>query len=343
MKPIVVASTRRCAGKTSIVIGLARAMKVRCGYMKPLGDRLLYRKKRLWDYDAALVTSVLGLEDNSEAMTIGFERAKLRFTYKPEDLQNKLLELARAVGQGRDVVFVEAGADLSRGVSIGLDPIALARTLGGRLVVVASGTDDEVIDDLCFLKSRVEKEGVEVVGAIVNKVQDIEDFRTTQLPELSRLDIKVIGILPNMAELTHVSVRYLADALFARVVAGEQGLDGRVRSVFVGAMSADAAMRSPQFQRPGKLIITSGDRSDIVLAALESDTAAVVLANNILPPPNILSKASERGIPLLLVPSDTFQAAKLVDDMEPLVVREEIDKIDTITKLVASNVDMTAL
>jgi BioD-like phosphotransacetylase family protein len=343
MKPIVLASTRRSAGKTSVTLGLAKALNKSCGYMKPLGDRLLYRKKRLWDYDAALVTAVLGLGDNTEAITIGFERAKLRFTYTPDDLRVKLQDLAAVTGEGKDVLFVEAGADLARGVSVGLDAATVARTLGARLVVVASGSDDEVVDDLAFLEARVDLAGADLAGVVVNKVLDVEDFKATHLPELSRLGIKVLGVLPHVPMLTHVSVRYLADALFARVVAGEQGMDHRVETVFVGAMSADAAMRSPQFQKPRKLIITSGDRADIVLAALEGDTAAVVLAHNILPPPNIVSMASERGIPLLMVPADTFQAAKQVDDMEALVVREETDKIDAVAKMVAANVDLAAL
>ena len=73
MKTIVVGSTHKSAGKTSLIVGLAKAAGKPAGYMKPLGDRLLYRKKRLWDYDAALVTNVFGLEDNPEDMTIGFE------------------------------------------------------------------------------------------------------------------------------------------------------------------------------------------------------------------------------------------------------------------------------
>lgn len=343
MKTIVIASARRSSGKTSLVIGLSKALKGTCGYIKPFGDRLLYRKKRLWDYDAALVSGILGLPDNVEAGTLGFERAKLRYMYAPEELKAKLLEVARVAGEGKDILFVEAGADLSNGVSVGLDAISLARHLGGRLAIVVAGTDDSMVDDVAFLRQHVQMTGVDFAGVILNKVQDIEDFRATHIEEVTRLGIPVLGVVPNVPELTQASVRYVADALFARVVAGEQGMDARVKTVFVGAMSADAAMRYPAFQKPGKLIITSGDRSDIVLAALDGNTAAVVLAHNILPPPNIISKASERGIPLLLVPSDTFQTAKQIDDMEPLITRDEGDKVALLADLVEKHVNAEAL
>lgn len=77
----MVASTNKSAGKTSLIVGLAEALKKNCGYMKPFGDRLLYHKKRLWDYDAALVTGIFGMEEKAEEITIGFEHSKLRYMY----------------------------------------------------------------------------------------------------------------------------------------------------------------------------------------------------------------------------------------------------------------------
>jgi hypothetical protein len=343
MKPIVLASTRRCSGKTSVVIGLSRALGRSCGYMKPFGDRLLYRKKRLWDYDAALICHILGLTENPDTITIGFERAKLRYMYTPEAIKDKVVEIGRATGTGKDVLLVEAGADLAHGVSVKLDALSVARYLGARLVVLVAGNEDAVVDDVAFVKECIDMSGVDFAGVIINKMKDVEDFKSIHLDDVTRLGVKVLGVLPYVAELGQASVRYVAEVLFARVIAGEQGMGARVKSVVVGAMSADAALRSTAFQQPGKLLITSGDRSDMVLAALEGDTAAVVLANNILPPPNVISKAAERGIPLLLVPSDTFQTAKQVDDMEPLLVRDETDKIETLAQLVSKHVDLAPL
>jgi len=343
MKAVVIASTRRSSGKTSMVLGLAGALKKRCGYIKPFGDRLLYRKKRLWDYDAALVCHVFGLSEEAGSATIGFERAKLRYMYTPDALVAKLQELAATAGADKELLFVEASSDLSAGVSVGLDALSLARALKARLLVVVADGEDAVVDDIAFLCRSVDMSGVDFAGVVINKVRDLEEFKTTHIPELERLGVKVLGVLPHVPELSEVSVRYVADMLFARVVAGERGLDARVKAVFVGAMSADAAMRYPAFQQPGKLLITSGDRADIVLAALESNTAGIVLAHNLLPPPNVLSKASERGVPLLLVPVDTFHAAKQVDDLEPLITREEGDKVARLQELVASHFDLSAL
>jgi BioD-like phosphotransacetylase family protein len=61
MEKVIVASMRESAGKTGVIVGLAKALGKKIGYIKPFGDRLLYRKKRLWDYDSALITDIFGL------------------------------------------------------------------------------------------------------------------------------------------------------------------------------------------------------------------------------------------------------------------------------------------
>jgi len=94
MNKYVVTSMRPSAGKTSLIIGLAKALGGKIGYMKPFGERFLYRKKRLWDYDAALITNIFNLDENPEDMSIGFHHAKLLFMLdeaatKDEDLRSR--------------------------------------------------------------------------------------------------------------------------------------------------------------------------------------------------------------------------------------------------------------
>jgi BioD-like phosphotransacetylase family protein len=339
MANLVVASTRKSSGKTAMILGLARALGKSAGYIKPLGDRLLYKKKRLWDYDAAVVLSALGSNALAEEVTIGFERSKLRYMYDEEQISVRLKELSSLGGEGRSLLFVECGSDLMHGSSVHLDALSVARCVGGKLLLVAGGgRDDAIVDDVAFVKRSVDTSGVEIAGVIANKVMDPDDFRMTQAQELKQLGVPLLGVVPMRPELGRASVRFLADCLFARVISGEGNLDQQVHHIFVGAMSADAALRDPSFRKENKLIITSGDRSDMILAALETSTAGIVLANNLLPPANIVSRAAERNVPILLVPTDTFQAAKQVDDLETLITREDREKLALLEELVRDNV-----
>lgn len=93
-----------------------------------------------------------------------------------------------------------------------------------------------------------------------------------------------------------------------------------------------------------KLVITSGDRSDMILASIEAGgTSAVVLTNNILPPAQVMSKATEKKIPLLLVPGDTYSVAMQVERIEPLLTADDAQKAKQIERLFAEHVDGRAI
>jgi len=343
MRKLVFASTRRGAGKTSTIVGMAEAARPNFGYMKPFGDRLLYRKKRLWDYDAALVTDLFSLKENAEDISISHQHSKVRYMYDADMTKGKLLEMVTRVGQGKDMVVIESGRDLAYGASVHLDALSVARWTGGELILVASGDENAVIDDLAFIKGYVDLSGVDLKGVIITKVLDVEDFKGTYLDKITAMDLPVLGLVPHVPELTYIGVSYLVEWLFAKVVAGQSGLGGVVQNVFVGAMAGDAAFHNPLFKKPAKLIITSGDRTDMILAAIESDTSAVVLTNNILPPPQIVSKADDKGVPLLLVPQDTFATAKKIDAIEPLLTKEDKGRAQLLAGVIERSIDLRAL
>jgi uncharacterized protein len=343
MRRLIVASTRKGAGKTSVVVGLGKAAGRKMGYLKPFGDRLLYRKKRLWDYDAALIANVFKLEDNPEDMSLGFDHSKLRFMYDEAGTREKLREMLAKVETGKELVLIEAGREISYGASVHLDALSLARHTGAALIVVLSGEEGEILDDAVFVRRRMDTSGVELAGVIVNKAHDPEEFKTAYGAALAGLSLPLLGILPRSEELTHLSVGFLAESLFAKVIAGEGGLRRVVGGIFVGAMSADAAMRNPVFAKRDKLVITSGDRSDMILAALEGDSAAILLSNNILPPANLISLAGERNVPLLLAAEDTFAVAKQVDDLELLLTRDDETKIGLLAGLAKEHLDLKAI
>ena len=344
MKPLIIASTRKNAGKTSVLVGLAGALQKKVGYIKPLGDRFLYRKKRLWDYDAALFVSLFHLDDQPERISIGFDHSKLRYMYDRSSITREMKRMMEEVGKGKDRLFVECGKDLTYGASVYLDPLTLSQATGSQVVVVTGGEEDEIADDLAFLRRFVGADEAHVGGVIINKVKRLDDFRTSHLPEINELGVRVLGIIPYEPDLTTLSASTVAEKLFARVIAGERGLHKTIRNVLVGAMSVGALETKPVFSKPDKLILTSGDRSDLVLAALEAGgTSCIVLTHNIVPPSNVTAEANERDIPILLVPDDTYAAAIQVVNLEPLLTAADSDKIGLLTRLVEQHVDLEAI
>lgn len=345
VEKIVIASTREETGKTSFIIGLAKALgnKKKIGYMKPLGDRLLYQKKRLWDYDSALVTNVLGLEENPEDISIGFSHSKLRFMYDETTTKEKLTEISNNVSKNNDIVLIEGSKDLSFGHSVFLDPLTISRNLKAKLVFVVGGaSDDAIIDDIVFIKNCVLTKDIDFLGVVITQIKDVEDFKSTYMDTFNDLGVKILGILPYKEELSHFTMDYLNQNTLGKVLAGEKGMQNTAKHILVGAMSAANVIASPLWKLENKLIITPGDRRDMILAALDSSTAGIVLTNNILPDdPIIISKADLVNIPLILVPGDTFATAKIIDDMEILFTKDETEKIDLLRKLVEENIDLS--
>ncbi|MCE5283139.1 MAG: AAA family ATPase [Deltaproteobacteria bacterium] len=340
MNRYVITSMRPSAGKTSLIIGLAKALGGDVGYIKPFGERFIYFKKKLWDYDAALMAGLFHLDEEPEDLSIGFHHAKLSFMLDEQATREKIGDLITRVGAGKDQFFIEAGQDISYGGAVHLDAFSLAEYADARLIVLLSGDEGQILDDAVLLKRCGCLETGRLQGVIVSKVPDAEDFAQTFLPRIQALGINVLGIIPYCAELCLFTVRYLANRLFADIVTGESQLDRPVKSIVIGAMPASSAQKHPLFQEEQKVVITSGDRSDMILAALESKTAAVILTNNIMPPANLVARASRQQVPMLLVPTDTYAVAKKIDSLEPLPTREDTDKIALIEQLIAKHVQV---
>jgi len=343
MDKVVIGSMRKSAGKTSIIVGIAGALKKKMAYLKPFGERLLYRKKRLWDYDSALITHIFGLQEDPVDMSIGFDHSKLRYMYDEEGTRQKLLETMAHISRDKEILFIEGGKDLTYGISIYLDTLSLARYTGSKLFIVVSGEEDTILDEILFLKKHVDLTGVPLGGIIVNKVQNLDEFQNTHLPVINKMGVRVIGVIPYQSELTCFSVYYLADRLFAKVITGEGGLKRVVKNIIIGAWSANVFLQNPVFKKENKLVITGGDRTDMILASLESDTSGIILTNNILPPSNIISKATERNIPLLMVFSDTYQTAKQIENLEPLLTKDDTDKVELLKELCRKHVDLSVI
>ena len=340
MKRLVIASAGKSAGKTSLIVGLAKSLGRKIGYMKPYGERLIYFKKRLWDYDANLINSVFDLKENPEDMTLGFEYLKLKYMYDEPLRQKKLQEMAERMGRDKDLLLVECGSDMQYGMAVGLDPVSLARDLKGGLIIVLSGNSSSIIDDALFIKGHFNLAGVDFKGLVINKVNNTDDFKDNYLEAIKKAGLPVLGIMPDNADLRHVSVDYIGSHMFTKVLAGENGLNKPVKEIVLIDMPIESALKNPLFQRSDKLVITSGDRSDIIIAALNSNTAGIILTNNVLPPSNIISQANDKNIPVLFTIRDTYQIASQIDNIEPLIEKDDAGKIGLLAKLVKDNLDL---
>jgi BioD-like phosphotransacetylase family protein len=88
-----------------------------------------------------------------------------------------------------------------------------------------------------------------------------------------------------------------------------------------------------------KAVITGGDRTDIQLAALTTDVSALILTGNYYPDVRVLSRADELGVPVLLVPGDTYSTVREIATLTGRIKPSDNKKIQLARQIVEEHVD----
>jgi BioD-like phosphotransacetylase family protein len=191
-----------------------------------------------------------------------------------------------------------------------------------------------VVDKALAAAYSVRSHGAQILGVVINGVaeEEREEMAGVARPALEERGLEVLGIVPRAEELAPLTPRQLAEALHARTLAGEAGLDRRVDSILVGAMTVDQAIRGLRRYR-NVALITGGDRADIQIAACEVSTSCLILTGGIYPDQIVISKADDLKIPVLLVPDDTYTTAQRVEAVEPQLSPEK-EKLGLVQRLI---------
>lgn len=317
MQTIIVASTRRYSGKTGVCVALIDELARRgldVGYFKPYGGMPAEVDGVVTDRDAAFINSWLARPAAIAAVcpivrTRTFVEDLL--AGRPVPGASEVAAAFEAVSEGRDVVVVEAPSDLEQGESVGVSATQLSASLGGRILLVETGTAVEPPDRILHSARTL---GESLVGVLHNRIaeSDYEAITTKVVPFLTARGITSFGTLRQDPLLSSVTVREIIDELGGTVLCGEEHLDDLVESFMVGAMGQEKALRF--FRRKAhKAVVTGGDRADVQMAALATSTAVLVLTGNMSPSPAVMGRACDLGVPMVLVDSDTLAAVEHLD------------------------------
>lgn len=349
---LYVASTgRESFGKTALCVGLSLLVKeegLKVGFFKPFGwSNFLYKNVRT-DEDAALMKELLNLEEDIQTISpivlSYFYLEKLNSMDRSVIFETIEKSFER-VSEDKDIVLVEALHELSSGKSVGLSTVEIANYLGLSMLLVSSVQRDYVIDEIIFDKSYIIEKNVQFLGLIMNNVSvvDLDRIKRVYTPILEKSDVKIWGVIPENSNMRSPTGSEVKEHLKAEVLTCEEILeDILVENYIVGAMTPDSALRYFR-ATPRKAVITGGDRPDICLVALETDTSILVLTGNLRPSPLVLSKAKERNVPVLLVPYDTYTTVSMLQDIAGKIRYGDNKRINLAKQLVAENVNWRGL
>ena len=345
---VFIAATRQNDGKTTTSLGLIAALQKefpRIGYIKPVGQRFVEIEEQKIDEDTVLMDSVYGLNcplvDMSPiAVEPDFTRKYLQAANN-EALVKKIQNAFDRVAWEKDFVLCEGSGHAGVGAVFDLSNAQVAKHLGCKVIIVSRGGIGKPIDEVALNQALFEKEGVEIIGVIINKVLEdkvdyISDFARRGL---KRKGLDLLGVIPHQAILSQPTMDLIREELKAEVLNSPATLHTAVEDVIVGAMAAQNALK---FFKRGVLLITPGDREDILTAALThgGEMAGIVLTGGLQPTNGALQAVQTMRIPVLLAKDDNYQVTSTVHDLTVKTRPTDAEKISLIRDLVAKNVNV---
>jgi len=343
---VYVYSTARFCGKSAICLGLAKRFKTegfRVGYFKPVGYEMAQgpHGERI-DEDAQLMKDVLGLEVPLETIApvvLGARFLEEGARVEPGTYEKRILRAYETATKNMDLMVVEGVYD-GVGVSFDVDATTLSKKLESNTLIVSTIETDVSVDSIICAKECMELHGAKVLGAVLNRVPktDIERIKAFAASTLRKNDVPVLGIIPDDVTLRSPTVRELCEETTCTVLTGQDNLDKIIEEFLVGAMTPESALT--YFRRSlRKAVITGGDRMDIQMAALQTDLSALILTGNYYPDARVLARAEELGVPVLVVPTDTFATVKGISSLTGRIRPSDTRKIELATQLVDQYVD----
>ncbi len=351
---VFIAATRQNDGKTTTSLGLLSAIQHkrfdRIGYIKPVGQRFVEVEEHKIDEDTVLMDSVYQLNcplvDMSPiAVEPDFTRKYLQSSNR-ETLVKKIEKAFDRVAWEKDFVLCEGSGHAGVGSVFDLSNAQVAKILCAKVIIVTGGGIGKPIDEVSLNQALFEKEGVEVIGVIINKVlQDKVDYVTEMTKRgFKRKGLDLLGVIPHRSILTKPTMDLIREELNAEVLNHFDHIQNMVKDVVVGAMGVNNAMK---FFKPGVLLITPGDREDILLAvaaALGSDNtpqlAGIVLTGNLRPSDTLFKVIQGMPFPVLLAKEDSYEVASKVHDLTVKTRPDDAEKIQLIRDLIAKHVDV---
>jgi len=349
MKTILVTATEDSTGKTAVALALAKLAAERgqsVGYMKPKGTRLQSNVGKTLDEDPMLARELLGLDAEMHDLepvvySPTFVQQAIRGREDPDELREGVRASFESLAEGKDLMVVEGGGTLTTGGIVGLTDPDVAELLDAEVLLLSEYEQAGDVDDVLAAADDI---GDRLLGVLFNAVPDasFDDLETEVAPFLEGRGVPVLGVVPREQELAGVTVADLAEELSAERLT-DAPADAFVERFLVGAMSGDSALRHLRRTKDAALI-TGGDRPDLQRVALEAPgVKCLILTGGFRPPGAVVGKAEQKGVPVLLVQSDTLTTVERAEDVVRSGRTRDAETVEIMRDLLHDHADVAAI
>jgi BioD-like phosphotransacetylase family protein len=346
------------------------------GFTKPVGQRYAIVDGQPADEDAILMKHALGLPDALTVMSPvhiprGFTKAYIRGEVTP-DLPGRIRRAHETLSGRYDLLLVEGTGHAGVGSVVGLSNAQVARMLKAPAAIVAEAGVGRPIDEIVLNRALFARHGVEVAGAIINKVDaDAHPSLPDVLQKgLAKHNIELLGMLPYRPMLSNPTLSMLVEQVRGEVLNQGEDLDRVIEHVAIGAMQPRHLVERVG---PGSLLIVPSDRTDVIQAMVaanrssreaagaarrglfqrrqqvfgragddpnRTELAGLVLTGGYRPRRRDLDAIAQERLFAFLVEQDTYEAASAVHDLLVKTHPADREKIAMTRNLVSEYLDI---
>ena len=340
-KAIYIATTEPNSGKSIVSLGLMQALlgkAARVGYFRPIIDDF---KPGKIDNHINTISTYFNLDIKFED-AYAFSRSeviKMKNENKDEEIISRIIEKYKAIEERCDFVLVEGTSFVGEGSIIEFDiNVLIAKNLNVPAIILASGigkTLDELVGNLQMAFDSFKDKGVKVLAVIANKVEQInQNLVVSELEKYLPSDV-IVNAIPLNPILANPSVKEIVDALGGKVLFGEDYVNNQAGYFSVGAMQLRNYLTH---LKENSLVITPGDRADIILGALQANISdkypiisGIVLTGGLIPEDSIIKLIEGLSdiVPIISVKEGTFSITNRIGTIKSQIYAENTQKITT--------------
>ncbi|MEG2102821.1 MAG: phosphate acetyltransferase [Flavobacterium sp.] len=340
-KAIYIATSDHNSGKSIITLGLMSILigkTAKVGYFRPIVEDFVDGEL---DNHIETVLSHFNLDikfEDAYAITKS-KLIKKKNKGKIGEVLDLIIEKYKKLEERFDFVLVEGTSFTGEGTSIELDlNVLIAKNLGIPTIIIGSGvgkTLEELVDSLYLVYDSFKVKEVEVLSVFANKVQPENIELVTKSLQKSLPENVLVNTIPLISSLNNPTMQEIVNELDAKVLFGGNYLNNEIGHFSVGAMQLHNYL---VHLHDNALVITPGDRSDIILGALQANESAnyptisgIILTGNIVPEESILKliEGLSAIVPIIAVDGGTYHITNRIGAIKSEIYANNTHKIET--------------
>lgn len=354
-KAIYIASVEPYTGKSLIALGLVNRLlgkTQKVGYFKPIISPQTPGRKEV-HIEAILDYFALPIQYED---TYAFNRQEALEHIESEsrgELLSAIISQYKRLEETNDFTVIEGSDFLGDGTAFEFESNAvIAKNLGAPVLIVITGENRstaQIVSSALSALQAFEGREVQVLGLIANRVkpEQVDDVR-----ELLRMQLPteiMLTVIPWEKGLQSPTMKEIRDGLNAKVLFGEDLLSNQADNFVTGAMMLPNFLN---YIQENVLIVTPGDRGDIIIGAIQANLSAnypkvagIVLTAGTLPdePITRLIEGLQTVVPILSVEQGTFATTTAIGAIHSRITADNRKKIELAINVFEKYVDTKAL